>query len=62
MNETTEIFDYAPIMTRMEIYLRDIHKNFLEGRPNTELIDHLIVEARLLRAYNLHLLETKEKA
>ena len=59
MNETTEIFDYAPIMTRMEIYMRDIHNNFLEGRPNTELIDHLITEARLLRAYNLHLLEKK---
>lgn len=57
MNETTEIFDYAPIMTRMEIYLRDIHNNFLEGRPNTELIDHLIVEARLLRTYNQHLME-----
>ncbi len=59
MNETTEIFDYAPIMTRMEVYLRDIHNNFLEGRPqaNAELIDHLVVEARLLRTYNLHLLE-----
>lgn len=58
MNEPTEIFDYAPIMIRMEKILREIHDNYLHDDPqsNVELIDQLIVEARLLRTYNLHAL------
>lgn len=54
-----EIFDYAPIMTRMEQIMRDIHNNYLERNPedNIELINSLLVEARLLRTYNIHLLE-----
>jgi len=55
---TDEIFDYAPIMLRMEKILRQIHDNYLSNDPksNAELIDQLIVEARLLRTYNLHAL------
>jgi hypothetical protein len=50
-----ELFDYAPIMTKMERLLREIHNNFLEGEPdkNLPLIEELAVEARLLRVYTL---------
>jgi len=50
-----ELFDYAPIMTKMERLLREIHNNFLEGEPdkNLHLIEELAVEARLLRVYTL---------
>jgi hypothetical protein len=50
-----ELFDYAPIMTKMERLLKEIHKNFLDGKPeeNLPLIEELAVEARLLRVYTL---------
>jgi hypothetical protein len=51
----SELFDYAPIMTKMERLLKEIHNNFLEGEPdkNLHLIEELAVEARLLRVYTL---------
>jgi len=50
-----ELFDYAPIMTKMERLLKETHKNFLDGKPeeNLPLIEELAVEARLLRVYTL---------
>lgn len=55
----SEIFDYAPIMTRMEQLCKMIHDNYLQDEPekNQELIEQLLVETRLLRSYNLHTLE-----
>ena len=57
----SELFDYAPIMTKMEQLSREIHENFLRGAPgeNLQLIDQLIVETRLLRVYVLHVTEEK---
>lgn len=53
------LFDYAPIMTTMEQLHRKIHDNYLRNKPelNAELIDQLLVETRLLRTYNIHVLE-----
>lgn len=55
----SELFDYAPIMTRMEQLYKKIHNNYLRNEPelNAEVIDQLIVETRLLRTYNIHVLE-----
>lgn len=55
----SELFDYAPIMTTMEQLHRKIHDNYLRNKPelNAELIDQLLVETRLLRTYNIHVLE-----
>ena len=57
----SELFDYAPIMTKMEQLQKQIHENFLRGAPadNLQLIDQLAVEARLLRAYVLHVTGVK---
>lgn len=57
----TELFDYAPIMTRMEQLQRRIHDNFLRGAPgeNLQLIEELRVETALLRTYVLHVTEDK---
>lgn len=54
--ETSELFDYAPIMLRMEALLKQIHTNYLAREPerNRALMDQLVVEARLLRTYNDH--------
>lgn len=51
----SELFDYAPIMTKIERLLKEIHSNFLDGKSkeNLDLIDQLAVEARLLRVYTL---------
>lgn len=48
-----ELFDYAPIMTRMEKLQRKIHDNFLKRRleDNKELVDDLLFEVRQLQIY-----------
>lgn len=58
---TTDLFDYAPIMTKMERLTKEIHANFLNNNPdaNLQLIDQLAVETRLLRSYALHVTEGK---
>ena len=57
----SELFDYAPIMTKMEQRSREIHENFLRGAAgeNLQLIDQLVAETRLLRIYVLHVTEEK---
>lgn len=48
-----ELFDYAPIMTRMEKLQRKIHDNFLKRRvnDNKDLVDDLLFEVRQLQIY-----------
>ena len=47
------LFDYAPIMLRMEKLQRKIHDNFLKRSPdeNLELCNDLLVNARQLQLY-----------
>lgn len=48
-----ELFDYAPIMTKMEKLHRKIHDNFLSRRleENKELVDELLFTVRQLQLY-----------
>lgn len=48
-----ELFDYAPIMTKMEKIQRRIHDNFLKRKPdeNIDLTNDLLIQARALQLY-----------
>jgi hypothetical protein len=51
--DANELFDYAPIMTKMEKLQRKIHDNFLSRKldANKELVDELLFTVRQLQLF-----------